>query len=126
METQPYQAATVLPPVPTAPREGRRFVTTTLQRWHIDEMCDVVKLLTSELVTNAVLHARTAVTLRVVRCDGAVRVEVADESPAVPAARLYSDDAVTGRGLQLVESLADRWGVEPAEEAKTMWFEVPS
>jgi anti-sigma regulatory factor (Ser/Thr protein kinase) len=124
METQPYQAATVLPPVPTAPREARRFVTTTLQRWHADDVCDVVELLTSELVTNAVLHARTSVTVRVVRCDDAVRVEVADGSPAVPTPRLYSDDAVTGRGLQLVESLAERWGVEAGGGAKTMWFEV--
>lgn len=126
METQPYEAATVLPPVPTAPREARRFVTTTLQRWHVDGVCDVVELLTSELVTNAVLHARTAVCLRVLRNGDAVRVEVVDGSPALPAPRLYSDDSVTGRGLQLIESLAERWGVEPGQGEKTMWFEVPS
>ncbi len=126
METQPYEAATVLPPVATAPREARRFVTTTLQRWHVDGASDVVELLTSELVTNAVLHARTPVSLRLVRRDGGLRVEVVDGSPALPTARLYSDDSVTGRGLQLVESLAHRWGVDPGQEAKTMWFEISS
>jgi anti-sigma regulatory factor (Ser/Thr protein kinase) len=125
METQVHEAATVLPPAATTPREARRFVTTTLAQWSTaPDGAEVVELLTSELVTNAVLHARTSITLRVRRNGSAVRVEVVDTSPALPTARLYSEDAVTGRGLQLVESLARAWGVEPGQGTKTLWFEV--
>jgi anti-sigma regulatory factor (Ser/Thr protein kinase) len=102
-------------------------VTTALARWSATgDSADVVELLTSELVTNAVLHARTGITVRVVRNETGVRVEVADTCPTLPTTRLYSEDAVTGRGLQLVESLATAWGVEPGQGCKVLWFEVSS
>jgi anti-sigma regulatory factor (Ser/Thr protein kinase) len=125
METQLHEVATVLPPAPTTPREARRFVTTALAGWATgQDSTELAELLTSELVTNAVLHAGTEITIRVRRNGTGVRVEVVDASPVLPAARLYSEDAVTGRGLQLVESLAHAWGVEPGQGCKTLWFEV--
>jgi anti-sigma regulatory factor (Ser/Thr protein kinase) len=125
MDTQVREAATTLPPAPTAPRDARRFVTATLTAWSAEDAIDVVQLLTCELVTNAVLHVRTAIDLRLVRSDGSLRVEVADRSPALPRSPRYDDDeATTGRGLNLVEALATRWGIEPGDGAKTLWFEV--
>jgi anti-sigma regulatory factor (Ser/Thr protein kinase) len=127
MDTKAREASTVLPPAPTTPREARRFVTTTLAEWSTaDDCAEIVELLTSELVTNAVLHAGTAIVVRVRHVGTSVRIEVVDSCAALPTARLYSDDAVTGRGLQLVETLAHAWGVEPGQGSKTLWFEITS
>jgi anti-sigma regulatory factor (Ser/Thr protein kinase) len=81
-------------------------------------------LLTSELVSNVVLHARTAVELTVRSDHGVLRVEVGDHSTQMPIVKDYDREAVTGRGLQLVSSLADRWGVDPTATGKIVWFEI--
>jgi anti-sigma regulatory factor (Ser/Thr protein kinase) len=81
-------------------------------------------LLTSELVSNVVLHARTPVELTVRSAQGVLRVEVGDHSPQLPIVKDYDRTAVTGRGLQLVAALADRWGVEPSDNGKVVWFEI--
>lgn len=85
----------------------------------------MVALLTNELVTNAVLHARTRIGLRISRLSGRLRVEVGDASRQVLAIRPRNLDAQTGRGLELVDSLAISWGVEQdADNGKVVWFEV--
>lgn len=89
-----------------------------------DALSDFAELLVSELVTNAVLHARTSITLQVRRTESGVRIEVIDASPRSPQPRDYSDQATTGRGLTLVESLAAAWGMEPHDRGKTVWFEL--
>ncbi len=104
------------------PSEARRFVERTLRRWQRSDIAEVACLLTSELVTNAVLHARSPVELVVALTDGELRVEVHDSSPR-PAT--HSPVAVTetrGRGLGLVERLSDDWGVDPLEPGKSVWF----
>ncbi len=88
------------------------------------EPAEIAVLLTSELVTNAVLHARTAAVLTV-RCeDGVLRVEVGDGNQLVPVVKRYDRTAVTGRGLQLVSQLAHRWGVDVTPTGKVVWFEL--
>src|SRR5206468_2951238 len=82
------------------------------------------ELLVSELVTNAVLHARTDLTVAVERRGENVRVSVSDGSARQPRLRHHSVEAGTGRGLLLVERMARRWGVEPAGTGKVVWFEV--
>jgi anti-sigma regulatory factor (Ser/Thr protein kinase) len=85
---------------------------------------DDVTLLVSELASNAVRHAQAPFTVSV-GCDGEiVRVEVADDSPQMPVPRVPTFDAVTGRGLMIVEALATSWGVEPSGSGKTVWFEI--
>jgi anti-sigma regulatory factor (Ser/Thr protein kinase) len=85
---------------------------------------DEVTLLVSELASNAVRHAKSPFTVSV-SCDGTiVRVEVTDDSPEVPVRRAPTVDAVTGRGLLIVEALASSWGVEPSDSGKTVWFEI--
>ena len=89
-------------------------------------MADAVVLLTSELVTNAILHARTHIELAV-RCESAtIRVEVDDRSPQLPVPEPAAVDATTGRGLTLVDVMSGAWGVEERASGKTVWFEVPA
>ena len=83
-----------------------------------------VALLTSELVTNAVLHAAGEIDVHVVLGDGVVRVGVTDHGPGLPSRKPDDDGATTGRGLLLVERLATDWGVAPTGRGKTVWVEV--
>lgn len=123
--TMPPVASLQLPPDHTAAAKARRFVSHTLQDWGLkgNPVADA-ELMVSELVTNVVLHLRARATVSVERCDGHVRVAVADPSTTLPALRNYEPDAVTGRGLLLVDRIADRWGVEQNRRGKSVWFEV--
>ena len=103
---------------------ARRFVDETLRRWDCGEQLDVVTLLVSEVVTNAIVHARTEVEVSVQLTPDAVRIEVIDHADVVPEARVAADDDTTGRGLALVEALASAWGVEARPDGKAVWFEV--
>ena len=82
-------------------------------------------LLTNELISNAVLHARTDMELRLRTWDDGLRVEVHDGNTRRPSPSLTPADATSGRGLHLVESLADRWGVDGTPDGKVVWFELP-
>lgn len=112
-----------LPPDTQSPWRARRFVAETLAD-SATTLTEVVTLLVSEIVTNAVLHARTEVHVSIARTDEAIRVEVADECVSGPSMHRVTRQAATGRGLQLVEQLADRWGSEPRENGKVVWFEL--
>ena len=79
----------------------------------------------SELATNAVLHAGTDFTVSVDVLEDALRVQVRDASRRSPRARRYGLGATTGRGLGLVEALAQDWGVEVDGSGKTVWCVVP-
>lgn len=103
---------------------ARRFVAERLAQWGRQDAVDDAELCTSELVTNAILHAHTEARLRVRADDDAVRVEVHDGSRQLPARGRAGDDGMTGRGLLLVESVASAWGVEPHGDGKSVWFEL--
>ena len=113
-----------LDPVPRQVGAARAFV-----REHApplpDDTYDVLLLLTSELVTNAVLHARTAIEVGITVADRSVLVTVHDEDLARPEQRPY-DDREGGWGLGLVASLAEEADmlVHP-DDGKTAWFRVP-
>jgi anti-sigma regulatory factor (Ser/Thr protein kinase) len=87
-----------------------------------DECLEVVLLLTSELVTNAVRHGIGPVGVHLVRGDGVVRVGVEDQSPRWPVLRPIDRDALNGRGLFLVDAMATDWGVLAGDAGKTVWF----
>jgi anti-sigma regulatory factor (Ser/Thr protein kinase) len=108
-------------PEPTSAAAARRFVGARLVG---SANCDVAVLLVSELVTNVVLHAQTPLVLRVGRVGNVIRVEVEDQSPTVPTAKPYDRDAVTGRGIHIVERASTRWGVDAGEDGKCVWFEL--
>ena len=108
-------------PVPASAGEARRFTVSVLRErgfpsWPAD-------LLVSEIVTNVVKHARSPFTVAVSFL-GAARVTVFDGSSTLPALRELVDDAEDGRGLFLVQALAQRWGVENHPSGKQVWFEV--
>jgi anti-sigma regulatory factor (Ser/Thr protein kinase) len=86
---------------------------------------DTLVLLVSEVVTNAVLHARSDIRLDIQPAGELVRVEVHDGSPVEPRVHHFHLTSGTGRGLRMLEQLARRWGVEsdPAG-GKIVWFEV--
>lgn len=87
-------------------------------------VAETAELVVSELVTNAVVHAATPVDVEAIVRRHGVRVEVADGSPHPPVPRAYEGLAGTGRGLRLLEELADEWGVQPHPRGKTVWFEL--
>ena len=91
-----------------------------------DDVADTAMLLTSELVTNVIVHARTPMRLDLDLRVGCVRVAVVDDAPRTPAIRRAHDARLTGRGMNLVEALARQWGVDPAPPGKKVWFELPA
>lgn len=103
--------------------KARQFVRAQLGG---DVDIDTATLLVSEVVTNAILHARTAVTLTVQQLGAAARIAVHDGSPVRPRVHAFSVTAATGRGLRLLDQLAEHWGVDadPRTGGKTVWFEV--
>ena len=111
-----------LPPEPTSAGMARRFVASSLRAG--DEVAELAVLLVSELASNAVLHARTPFEL-VVEDDGRrLRVEVHDDSPALPTLKDYVAESITGRGLHMVAASADNWGFEARDRGKYVWFEL--
>jgi DNA-binding NarL/FixJ family response regulator len=119
------QASTSLAGEPRSAGEARRFVATTLEEWADGPLLETVTLLTSELVTNAIVHAGSEVDVVVRLTDEAARVEVTDRSDLPPALRVAGEET-SGRGLALVEALARRWGTRRRlSGGKTVWFEVP-
>lgn len=103
---------------------ARRHVLSRLLAWGLDDLVDPVLLLTSEVVTNAVLHSGTRLEVTVARDGVGVRVEVADGSSAPPVQRQHSTSASTGRGVQLLEAMADEWGWTATSTGKLVWFRV--
>lgn len=114
-----------LPPAPENVASARRFTRHELDALVPDDTVALVELLVGELVTNAVVHARSEFEVRVTARDGRVRVEVCDLRPD---RALVSHDhhpyASTGRGLTLIEELTNTHGVQYAPDHKTVWFEL--
>ncbi|MER6678976.1 ATP-binding protein [Streptomyces sp. NPDC000983] len=105
--------------------EARKELRELLQDWGRPGRSEIAELLTSELVTNALVHTdRDAVLTATVGPDG-LRVEVRDFVAGRPRPRVpNADDGTHGRGLVLVQSLADAWGVQPHGVGKAVWFEL--
>ncbi|CAL9314367.1 SpoIIE family protein phosphatase [Streptomyces rochei] len=124
------RAAASFEPVGRSVASARSFVRDTLQGWGHADIVDDAVVLTSELVTNAVVHAGTTADVVCLRSDDGVRIEVADHYPEreVPLqgspASMGSLDREGGRGLQLCAALADRWGVEYTPTLKNVWFHL--
>jgi anti-sigma regulatory factor (Ser/Thr protein kinase) len=107
------------------PAAVRRFLRDTLQTWKLDGFGEVTELLCSELVTNVVLHVGEPMTVRAVREQPDVfRIEVTDLSPVPPELRRAGPDDECGRGLAIVDALADDWGTRIGEDGKTVWFTI--
>jgi len=119
------EISTVFPSIAPSAAGARRFVAAALRRWGCpDDFVELVLLLTSELVTNAYRHARTETRVSVRHDGGRVRVQVRDVGGGEPALRPFDTDRVDGRGLQIVDALADRWGFDSSPGGTAVWFEL--
>jgi anti-sigma regulatory factor (Ser/Thr protein kinase) len=146
------RAFLALEPTPRAAGEARRFVAATCDRWGVVGVVEVLCLAVSELVTNALLHARTRIEVELCIAHGALEVCVSDHDPRPPVLRpmradLLADlDAVSalgpdvderhamrvgasgsvaaGRGLLIIDALADEWGVSERADGKEVWLTI--
>ena len=112
-----------LPPERSAAAAARRFTREVATPWALDPHVQA----DLELVTNAVLHARSSARLTIERTGDRVRVTVGDDSAQRPRLRDYGADAVTGRGIFLVDQISETWGVDAADDGqdgKRVWFEI--
>ncbi|MET0819439.1 MAG: SpoIIE family protein phosphatase [Aeromicrobium sp.] len=103
--------------------EARQFVQSSLQQWHVPEvvMRDLA-LITSELVTNAMVHGGAPVDLRLQRSGARVLLEVLDDAAGImPRPQDPDDDDEHGRGLRIVETLSDEWGMRTTDQGKCVW-----
>lgn len=149
------EASVDLPKHSLSAREARRFVSEHCNGWRLGALRDDIVLPVSELVTNALVHGRSRVTLHVCLTQSFVEVSVGDDNPRSPvmrpvrvnassdidavAARLdhLPDDPrdpvlhegaagsiTAGRGLQIVDVVADEWGTASLSPGKRVWFRV--
>ncbi|MFJ8506465.1 SpoIIE family protein phosphatase [Streptomyces avermitilis] len=116
----------VAPGDPEALTEARHMIRAAVRAWGARERADEIELVADELITNALMHTEGSaiVTLRVLTGpDHRLRVEVEDSSSALPRRREAGESEVSGRGLLLVDRLADVWGVEARGSGKCVWCE---
>ncbi len=107
-----------------ATSQARQFVIARLARHRLDELCDTAALVTTELVTNVLMHTESVPTLRILVLADLVRIEVEDTCPVLPAAGILDPTATCGRGLVMVEQLTQRWGVIRVPAGKAVWCEL--
>lgn len=111
---------------PESAQPARRLVETALNSWGLPGLADDSALIISELIANAVRHARSdsvRVTVNLV-AERRVRLAVVDKSPVLPQLRTPSLEDVQGRDLPQVNALADRWGTDRLPWGKRVWAEL--
>lgn len=119
----PRRLSLELPATARSASQGRHFVVQALQQWQLDVLVDSAALLATEVITNAVLHARTPLRLSVERIgEGCVDISVSDGSTFVPQRHQASEDSTNGRGLDLLDRLSASWSVTRSELGKTVGF----
>jgi anti-sigma regulatory factor (Ser/Thr protein kinase) len=105
--------------------EARRFAVRTLESWGLGDEARRAELPLAELVSNALLHSAGPVLVAIVDTGDTVRLEVHDTAPGRPAIRRRGSEADSGRGLILVDALADRWGCDSESQLrKRVWLEI--
>jgi DNA-binding NarL/FixJ family response regulator len=105
-------------------RTARKFVGAVLDDWSCSGLVDSIQLLVSELVTNAVVHAKSEVEVALHLRNDRVRVEVVDAATEYVHRRDAGEDEQSGRGMALTEALASAWGIDTLVAGKSVWFEV--
>ncbi|TDC72247.1 histidine kinase [Micromonospora sp. KC606] len=119
-------ASTEMPAEPTAPSRVRHWMTAQLTDWQVPEaVIGAAVLCTSELTTNALLHAGTAARVVIDLSAERLLVSVADSGTRGTVTRAQTDTLSSrGRGLGLIEQLSDAWGTDPTVRGSTVWFEI--
>ncbi|MDX3098128.1 serine/threonine-protein phosphatase [Streptomyces sp. ME19-03-3] len=114
-----------LTPDPAAVSHARKHVAGTLAAWGLPDATHTTELIVSELVTNAIRHARPPFRLRLIRHDDGLTCEVSDSSSTTPHLRRARTLDESGRGLFIVAQLTHRWGCRHTEVGKVIWSEQP-
>ena len=108
-----------------APREARQAIARFLARAEVPQLIDDAQLLVSELVTNAIRHARGPISVHASLRGGFLHLEVGDAAAEIaPAPRSAGPDDEGGRGMELVEKLSTRWGWRTNEHTKVVWLDL--
>jgi anti-sigma regulatory factor (Ser/Thr protein kinase)/GAF domain-containing protein len=114
-------------------RRIRHQLGDLLYEWDLEAPLDELKLLVSEVVTNALIHADSEVYVQLREYPDHIRIEVRDTDPHPPmptwilvADEAENQEAESGRGLLIVDAVASAWGSAPAGRGKTTWFELPT
>jgi anti-sigma regulatory factor (Ser/Thr protein kinase) len=110
---------------PAAVRRARRFVHDQCHAAGVnDGTSETAVLLTSEIVTNAILHGRSVARLTLMTTGDRLRIEVGDDNSRLPQPAEPDREALNGRGLAIVDTLAASWGSSQRGEGKVVWFEL--
>ena len=119
-------AAVDLRPVPASVPVARHLVLDLLGAWRAPHDAGDAALLVTELVANVVDHVagEASFTVELSMSEDWLRISVADGSALGPVVREFEAAAPRGRGMRLVEGIADRWGVEDGTDGKRVWFEL--
>jgi anti-sigma regulatory factor (Ser/Thr protein kinase) len=119
-------ASVDLRPVARSVPSARHLVTAVLAGWDAPQDVHDVTLLVTELVTNVIDHVggEASITLELALADDWLRISVADGSSVRPVVRELSSENPRGRGLRLVQAIAERWGAEDHQGGKRVWFEI--
>jgi anti-sigma regulatory factor (Ser/Thr protein kinase) len=113
-----------LTPDPESAAVARSFVERTLREWGCRELIDDARVVVTELVSNVVRHAGTDIRVDLELRGGTVRIGVADRAGGHVVMRTADAPAdLSGRGLQLVNALSERWGIEQRADRKLVWAE---
>ncbi|MCQ4080852.1 ATP-binding protein [Streptomyces sp. RB6PN25] len=110
---------------PAALSGARATLCEWLRGWALDSVRDTAALLASELITNTLQHSGGSAVLAALPLVDVVRLEVYDSSTRTPRKREADEEATSGRGLMLIEALAESWGVDPSSDGKCVWCEIP-
>lgn len=121
-DTEPGQMNTRLRPAAGAARQARELVTEACARWDLPQLVGPACTVVTELVNNAVVHARTPMEVMLRLRERRLDISVRDGSTVAPTSRgPASPTAPGGRGLMMVEAVAQRWGYTPLDGGKVVW-----
>jgi anti-sigma regulatory factor (Ser/Thr protein kinase) len=123
LEHQPPYFAMAFKPAEVAVPAGRALTRAALEQWGMTDLKHAATLIVSELLTNSIRYA-AAVTLLLYAQDGALTMEVRDDSPELPVAGEGLPMAESGRGLFLVQAYSDDWGYRHVDGGKVIWATV--
>lgn len=120
----PIPERLTVPSLPASIASVRRFAVEACRAAGMAPLCDTLALLVSEVTTNALVHGTGQVQVQVSTAGQVLRVEVYDDSPRMPEPRAAGVLEEGGRGLSLLASLAQDWGVYRQDAGKVVWFEL--
>jgi len=125
LERRPLRESWTVWRVPEAVRHARRFTKRTMRSWGVEDSMDVILLVVSELVTNALVHTGGQVRMDLTLFNHRLRIAVADNSPRTPIKPTSIGwEATGGRGILLVEAVSVSWGTVPVSGGKQVWAEI--